>query len=160
MESILRHGSAIYFVTPNSYKKNIFCVIILLGDFWYNTYATIVKEDKNMQPKKQLILLVLNELNANSDERRPLTQTQIAKNLSGVKYTCDRKTVCRNIKFLQAMGYPIKKSSKGFYFDKAFSVEDIAFVKKAILSADGKAEIDKLEIARKVVDILTKQYRR
>lgn len=44
-----------------------------------------------MQPKKQLILLVLNELNANSDETHPLTQTQIAKNLSGEKYTCDRK---------------------------------------------------------------------
>ena len=55
-----------------------------------------------MQPKKQLILLVLNELNINSDESHPLTQTQIAKNLSGEKYTCDRKTVCRNIKLEDA----------------------------------------------------------
>lgn len=131
-----------------------------MGDFWYNSYVIIVKEDKNVQSKKQLILLVLNELNVNSDESHPLTQTQIAKNLSGVKYTCDRKTVCRNIKFLQAMGYPIKKSSKGFYFDKVFSVEDIAFVKEAILSADGKKESEKLEIAEKVVDILIKKYRR
>ena len=113
-----------------------------------------------MQQKKQLILLVLNELNANSDEKNPLTQIQIARNLSGETYTCDRKTVCRNIKFLQNMGYPIKKSNKGFYFDKTFSLEDISFVKKAILSADGKAEIEKDEIAKKVVDILTKQYRR
>ena len=113
-----------------------------------------------MQPKKQLILLVLNELNANSDKDNPLTQTQIAQNLSGEQFTCDRKTVCRNIKFLQAMGYPIKKSNKGFYFDKVFSVEDIAFVKEAILSADGKRESEKLEIAEKVVGILTKQYRR
>ena len=113
-----------------------------------------------MQPKKQLILLVLNELNANSDKNNPLTQTQIAQNLSGEQFTCDRKTVCRNIKFLQAMGYPIKKSSKGFYFDKVFSVEDIAFVKEAILSADGKRESEKLEIAEKVVDILIKKYRR
>lgn len=42
-----------------------------------------------MQSKKQLILLVLNELNTNSDADHPLTQTQIAKNLSGEKYTCD-----------------------------------------------------------------------
>ena len=131
-----------------------------MGDFWYNSYVIIVKEDKNVQSKKQLILLVLNELNVNSDESHPLTQTQIVKNLSGEKYTCDRKTVCRNIKFLQAMGYPIKKSSKGFYFDKVFSVEDIAFVKEAILSADGKSEFEKSEIAGKVVDILTKKYRR
>lgn len=113
-----------------------------------------------MQPKKQLILLVLNELNVNSDENHPLTQTQIARTLSGKKYTCDRKTVCRNIKFLQEMGYPIKKSSKGFYFDKVFSVEEIAFVREAIFSANGKSESEKGEIAKKVVDILTKQYRR
>ena len=113
-----------------------------------------------MQPKKQLILLVLNELNSNSDESHPLTQTQIAKNLSGEKYICDRKTVCRNIKFLQEMGYPIKKSNKGFYFDKVFSAQDIAFVKEAILSAPQKSEHEKEEIARKVADILTRQYRR
>ena len=113
-----------------------------------------------MQPKKQLILLVLNELNANTDENHPLTQTQIAKNLSGEKYTCDRKTVCRNIKFLKDMGYPIKKSKRGFYFDKVFSAEDIAFVKEAIFSAEGKSDSEKNEIARKVVDILTKQSRR
>ena len=113
-----------------------------------------------MQPKKQLILLVLNELNANSDKDNPLTQTQIAQNLSGEQFTCDRKTVCRNIKFLKDMGYPIKKSQKGFYFDKTFSVDDIAFVKAAIFSADGRSESEKESIAKKVVDVLTKQYRR
>ena len=65
-----------------------------------------------MESKKQLILLVLNELSANSDENHPLTQTQIAKNISGKKYVCDRKTVCRNIKFLIDMGYRIKKKRK------------------------------------------------
>ena len=58
------------------------------------------------------------------------------------------------------MGYPIKKSNNGFYFDKLFSVEDIAFVKAAILSAEGKSEHEKEEISRKVADILAKQYRR
>ena len=113
-----------------------------------------------MQPKKQLILLVLNELNANSDEQHPLTQTQIAENLSGEKYTCDRKTVCRNVKFLKDMGYPIKKSSKGFYLDKTFSIDDIAFVKAAIFSAEGRSESEKENIAKKLADVLTKQYRR
>lgn len=113
-----------------------------------------------MQSKKQLILLILNELNINSDRNYPLTQTQIAKNLSGEKYTCDRKTVCRNIKFLQELGYPIKKTKRGFYFDKVFSVDDITFVKTAIFSANGKTESEKDELAKKVVDILIKQYRR
>ena len=113
-----------------------------------------------MQPKKQLILLVLNELNANSDKDNPLTQTQIAQNLSGEQFTCDRKTVCRNIKFLKDMGYPIKKSRKGFYFDRGISIADIEFVKAAIISAEDKSAEEKDELARKVVDILTKQYRR
>ena len=113
-----------------------------------------------MQPKKQLILLVLNELNANSDKNNPLTQTQIAQNLSGEQFTCDRKTVCRNIKFLKDMGYPIKKSQKGFYLDREISIADIEFVKAAIISAEDKSTEEKDELARKVVDILTKQYRR
>ena len=127
----------------------------LVQDIWYNSIGGI-----KMKPKKQLILLVLNELNANSDAQHPLTQTQIAENLSGKKYTCERKTVCRNIKFLQDMGYPIKKSNKGFYLEKTFSIDDIAFVKAAILSAEGKSGCEKENIAKKVVDVLTKQYRR
>ena len=113
-----------------------------------------------MHPKKQLILMILNELNVNSDEKHPLTQTQIASNLSGKTFTCDRKTVCRNIKFLQEMGYPIKKTTKGFYFDKVFPRDDVAFVKEAILRADGRSDKEKESLAQKVTDILTKQYRR
>lgn len=113
-----------------------------------------------MQPKKQLILLVLNELTVNSSEIEPLTQTQIAENISGKQFTCDRKTVCRNIKFLQDMGYPIKKSRRGFYFNREISAGDIDFVKEAILSANGRNEEEKEELALKVARILTKQYRR
>ncbi len=116
-----------------------------------------------MESKKQLILLVLNELNANSDEKHPLTQTQIAKNISGQKFVCDRKTVCRNIKFLIGMGYPIKKKekNKGFYMDKKlFSLEEINFIRTAILDADGKILIEKAELAEKVTGVLNKMYGR
>ena len=116
-----------------------------------------------MESKKQLILLVLNELSANSDENHPLTQTQIAKNISGKKYVCDRKTVCRNIKFLIDMGYRIKKKekNKGFYMDKRlFSLEEIDFIGTAILDSDGKGLIEKIELSKRVTDILNKMYRR
>ena len=116
-----------------------------------------------MITKKQLILLILNELNINTDENHPITQTQIAKNLSGEHFTCDRKTVCRNIKFLQEMGYPIKRKGKngGFYMDRRlFSVEDIEFIRSAILNADGRPDDEKIAIAKKVTDILIKMYRR
>ncbi len=113
-----------------------------------------------MQSKKQLILLVLNELHANSDENNPLTQVEIAKNLSGDKFVCDRKTVCRNIKFLQEMGYPIKKTGKGFYFEKEFSLGDIAFIKDAVLGAEGRTIEEKKELSEKVSEALTKLYAR
>ena len=113
-----------------------------------------------MQAKKQLILWVLNILNTESDKNNPLTQTEIANIISQV-YPCDRKTVCRNIKFLTAMGYPIKKTSKGFYMEgKLFSIDEITFIKSAILNASGKRESEKNEIAEKVVNILTKTQRR
>ena len=114
-----------------------------------------------MQSKKQLILLVLNELNANSDEKHPLTQIQIAENISGKQFTCDRKTVCRNIKFLQEMGYPIKKTSKGFYMERrVFSIEEINFIKSAILESKSKDDTEKAALAEKVSNILNKMYKR
>ena len=50
--------------------------------------------------------------------------------------------------------------TQGFYFDKQFSVEDVDFVKTAVLSADGKPDEEKRQLADKVADVLKKQYRR
>ena len=111
-----------------------------------------------MQSKKQLILCVLNILNNESDETHPITQTKIAEDLSKA-YPCDRKTICRNIKFLQEMGYPIKKTNKGFYMaQKVFSVDEVRFVKNAIISSSGKSETEKMELAEKIADTLSKRY--
>lgn len=108
--------------------------------------------------KKQLILHVLNLLNTH-DENDPITQIKITEHISDV-YPCDRKTVCRNIKFLKEMGYPIKKNSKGFYIEKIFSVEDVNFIKAAIMAAAGKEEAEKTALAEKVSEALNKMYRR
>lgn len=113
-----------------------------------------------MQSKKQLILWVLNVLNNESDENTPITQTKITDIISAM-YPCDRKTVSRNIKFLQEMGYPIKKTSKGFYMERrVFSVEEINFIKAAIMESTGKDENEKVALAEKVSETLSKMYRR
>lgn len=113
-----------------------------------------------MQPKKQLILWILNVLNNESDENNPITQTKIADIISAV-YPCDRKTVSRNIKFLKEMGYPIKKCSKGFYMErKMFSVEDVNFIKSAIMESTSKSENEKAALAEKVSEALSSFYRR
>ena len=113
-----------------------------------------------MQSKKQLILWVLNVLNNESDENTPITQTKIADIISDM-YPCDRKTVSRNIKFLQEMGYPIKKTSKGFYMERrVFSVEEVNFIKAAIMESTNKDENEKAALAEKAAEALSKMYRR
>ena len=111
-----------------------------------------------MEKKKQLIILVLRMLESESDANHPLTQTEMANVISEM-YPCDRKTVCRNIRFLKEMGYPIVKTTKGFYMDnKVFSVDEIEAVRTAILSVDGMPNQDKEELSKKVVEVLTKRY--
>ena len=113
-----------------------------------------------MQSKKQLILWVLNVLNNESDENTPITQTKIADIISDM-YHCDRKTVSRNIKFLQEMGYPIKKTSKGFYMERrVFSVEEVNFIKAAIMNSTGKDDTEKAMLVEKVSEVLSKMYQR
>ena len=108
-----------------------------------------------MQTKKQMILWVLNILNTDSDKQHPITQTGLTKIISGV-YPCDRKTVCRNIKYVKEMGYPIVKTSKGFYMDKKlFSVEETEFVINAVRSSNGKTEEEKEEIINRLMNHLT-----
>ncbi len=112
-----------------------------------------------MQSKKQLIVHILNLLNAQTDQEHPMTQTALAAFLSRV-FPCDRKTVCRNIRLLQEMGYPIRKTPKGFYMDrKVFSVEEVRFAQEAIRGADGKGEEEKEALAERVGEALSKMYR-
>lgn len=112
-----------------------------------------------MREKKYLILLVLKILENESDENHPLTQSKIAQAISDV-FPCDRKTVGRNIHFLMKVGYPIKKTSRGFYLDgKKFTVEEITFILDAVRSATGKTETEKDAILRRLSDILVKIYR-
>ena len=112
-----------------------------------------------MQEKKYLILLVLKILENESDENHPLTQSKIAQTISDV-FPCDRKTVGRNIHFLMEVGYPIKKTSRGFYLDrKKFTVEEINFILDAVRTATWKTETEKNDILRRLSDILVKIYR-
>lgn len=102
-----------------------------------------------MTSKKQLILWVLNILNTESDEDNPLTQTKIANIISEV-YPCDRKTVGRNIKFLREMGYPIIKTSAGFYMGrKMYTLRETEFVVKCILDSDA-SDFEKQDLVSRI----------
>jgi hypothetical protein len=59
------------------------------------------------------------------------------------------------------MGYPIIKTNRGFYIErKLFSVDEVSFVKNAIINACGKSEPEKEALAERVADILTTKYQR
>ena len=67
--------------------------------------------------KKVIIVYILNILRHTSKER-PVSQTIICNYLNEIQIPCDRKTVGRNISYLQAMGYPIQCiAGKGYYLD-------------------------------------------
>ena len=111
-----------------------------------------------MRRKKQLILLILKMLESSTDGKHPMTQTQIANIISSVQ-PCDRKTVSRNINFLKEVGYPIVKTTKGFYMDnKVFTKEEIDFVKLAILNSESKSKEEKEALASDVVQCMMKKY--
>ena len=75
-------------------------------------------KDKKKIAKKTIILYVLNIIKLYSSEEYPVNQTDICNYLNDIHVSCDRKTVGRNIAYLQEFGYPIKKiNGKGYYLD-------------------------------------------
>ena len=103
-----------------------------------------------MKNKKYLIILILKILETYTDPNNKLTQIEIARQISKV-FPCDRKTVGRNIKFLRTIGYPIVKTSKGFYMDKKiFSLNEINYIIKAVDNGENSDEINKIELIEKI----------
>ena len=112
-----------------------------------------------MDNKKYLIVLILKLLEAESDKNNPLTQLKIADIISKM-YSCDRKTVGRNIGFLIKVGYPIVKTNKGYYLDKKkFTVDEVNFVLSAVLASIEKPENEKQNIAKRLLEVMSKIYR-
>jgi transcriptional regulator of NAD metabolism len=112
-----------------------------------------------MNNKKYLIILILKLLETETDIDKPLTQTKIAEIISE-RFPCDRKTVCRNIGFLIKVGYPIRKTNKGYYLDnKKFTVDEAKFILNAVRNSSLKTEMEKKVLANRLEDILYKIYR-
>ena len=84
----------------------------------------------------------------------PLRESKILQYISDV-FPCDRKTIGRNIKALQSVGYPIVKTSKGFYMNnKVFSIQEEDFVLQAIEQAQDVEQVNKTELCAKLQSCL------
>lgn len=67
----------------------------------------------------------------------------------------------RNISCIIELGYPIIKTSKGFYLNrKKFTVDEVNFVFSAILASLDKSLREREEIVRCILEILNKINRR
>ena len=72
---------------------------------------------KRIAPKT-IVLYVLNVIKLYASAEYPVSQTAICKYLNEIGVPCDRKTVGRNVKYLQEFGYPIVHIPvKGYYLD-------------------------------------------
>lgn len=112
-----------------------------------------------MNVKKYLIVLILRILETHSDKNNPISQIRIAEMISA-KYPCDRKTVCRNIKFLKEVGYPIAKTKRGFYMEhKTFSRCEINLILDLVQNSDLK-ESDKEDLKDRLLECLSRYYKR
>ena len=102
-----------------------------------------------MTIKKASIIFTLAILEAESEYSNPISQSKIAQMLTEADIPCDRKTVGRDIKTLQKIGYPVKRTSKGFYLQrKIYTLEEVSFVVKCIENSDN-TEIDKTDLIQR-----------
>ena len=88
-----------------------------------------------------------------------LTQTQLANALTRMGCPCDRKTVGRDLRALQEMGCPIKKTGKGFYMDrKALSADEVTFVLESVRARECGVALDKDSLLSRLSRILRHHY--
>ena len=72
---------------------------------------------KRIAPKT-IVLYVLNVIKLYASAEYPVSQTAICNYLNEIGIPCDRKTVGRNVRYLQEFGYPIRRIlGKGYYLD-------------------------------------------
>lgn len=111
-----------------------------------------------MKSKKATIVMVLVLLENESEDGRCLSQSRLSEIIKGFGYPCDRKMIGRDIKTLKEIGYPIIKTSKGFFMDKkTYTRDEIRFVERCIENYDGE-DVDKKDLINRVKDTLGRAY--
>ena len=91
---------------------------------------------ENYEPKKLLILRILDILIEYSDCEHKLRQNDIIS-LLRLQYgiECERKAVARNIEFLQQAGYDIISDAAGVYLaDRKFEAGELRLLIDAVLA--------------------------
>ena len=110
---------------------------------------------------RQLPFLILRYLNEEASVENPVTQTQIAEDISnewGVPL--NRKTVNRYFKmFREELGYKIGSSSKGYWLINEFSDYELRLLSDAVLSSKYISSEESREITRKLAGVASREYK-
>lgn len=109
---------------------------------------------ESYEPKKLLILRILEILNEYSDCDHKLRQGDIIS-LLRVQYgiECERKAVARNIEFLQQAGYDIVSDNSGAYLaERKFSTGELRLLIDGVLSNRNVCKAHTRELVKKLTD--------
>lgn len=134
----------------------------------------------DMQPKKMIILDILDILRKHTDEDHRLSQQQI-QNLMESEYgmKVDRKTVRRNLSKLMEYGFPIKYRGSDFeedaiirnskngeetiltdwYYVHKFMNGELRLLIDSVLLTDGLSKKDRLSLIHRLEELSSKYFR-
>lgn len=112
----------------------------------------------DMQPKKMIILDILQIIQKHSDKEHRLSQRDIQKLLvSEYGMKVDRKTISRNIIKLVQCNYPIEYGSNGdetiltnIYYDHKFLNGELRLLIDSVLLTDGLSKKDRISLIRRM----------
>ena len=112
------------------------------------------------EPKKALILRILQILEDYSDEAHPLTQQDIIDRLEkdyGIE--CERKAVGRNLEFLKDMDYDIVTSGRGSYLaSRRFENSELRLLIDSVLGSRHVNSQYSKELIKKLVALGGKNF--
>lgn len=133
------------------------------------------------EPKKLLILYILNILREHTDPDHPISQQKIVELLeSEYSMAADRKTVRRNLSKLMDAGFPIRyqgstmdsdeiirKGRNGkeqtiltnWYYYHPFEYGELSLLIDSVLSADGLSKRHRTELIRKIEALTSKHFK-
>ena len=120
----------------------------------------------DMQPKKMIILDILQIIQKHSDKDHRLSQRDI-QDLLETKYgvKVDRKTISRNIIKLVQCNYPIEYGSNGdetiltnIYYDHKFLNGELRLLIDSVLLTDGLSKKDRISLIRRIEGLSSKYF--
>ena len=108
--------------------------------------------------QKIKILKLLELLQQQTDDQKPLTTTELCTRMEKQGIPCDRRTLSKDIALLNEQGYEIMwrwvGKEKGYYIlDRSFSVPELKILIDAVQAASFVTEKKTAELIEKIADL-------